>query len=356
VSFVPRGHRLRTVEIGTTLATLRKHEGSRKSTAKDLGVSPRTVRRHLAKAKAQTRDLASTIATAPPIGEKWLSVPPMGAEAKWVLKSSKDNKFRFAAFGDLHAGSKYCRWDVRSDLTKRAEEFKAQAIIDTGNWIDGCRPFNIHDLEAIGLHEQCELLARKYPKTKIPTYAIAGSDHEGWYAKSEGVDVGWYCEKIMRQHGHPWTNLGYIEADIVLQNANTKKASIMRVMHPGGGSAYALSYKPQKIVESFEGGEKPAVLLIGHYHKIDFGVIRNVWYVQTGTSQDQTPFLRTRQIQAHVGGFLIECEQDPITGAIVSFTPQARLYYNVEYYFRAGKGNDRWNQAGPIKPAPRSHP
>lgn len=325
-----------------TLSTLRKHEGRRKSAAKELGLSTRTVRRHIAKMKAEAQEQVF----APPIGS--------ADNRKWVLQSSKDNRFRFAAFGDLHAGSKYCRWEVRRDLMRRAEEFGAQIIADTGNWIEGTKPFNIYDLEAVGLEQQCQLLAKLYPKCKVPTYAVTGADHEGWYTRESGGDVGKYCESVMREHGHQWTNLGYLEADILLQNYNTKKTAIMRVMHPGGGSAYALSYKPQKIIESFEGGEKPAICLIGHYHKIDFGVIRNVWYVQTGTSQDQTPFLRTRQIQAHVGGFLIECEQDPLTGAIIAFKPEARVYYNQEYYFKSGQGNDRWSQTKAIKSAPRS--
>ncbi len=273
--------------------------------------------------------------------------------ATWEFMSDKDNVFRFGAFGDLHAASKYTRWDVREDLTRRAEAFGAQAILDTGNWIDGEKPFNRYDLEANGLDSQVTLLAKRYPQTKIPTYAVTGADHEGWYVKSEGIDVGRYCESVMRDAGHAWTNLGYMQADIVLKNANTGVGSILRVMHPGGGTGYALSYRPQKIIEAMEGGEKPAVLLLGHYHKIDFGLVRNVWYVQTGTQQDQTPFMAQKAIEAHVGGFLIEMEQDPTTGAIVSFTPQARRYFNRGYYFKAGHANERWSGHGPIKQVPR---
>lgn len=281
--------------------------------------------------------------------------PPLGTSGpqRWSITSLENNTFRFAAFGDFHAASKYSRPDVRSDLTKRAETFGAQCIFDTGNWIDGEASFNRYDLEVSGLDAQCRLLARNYPKTDIPTYAVAGADHEGWYVKSEGVDVGRYCESVMREMGHKWTNLGYMEADVLLVNANTKKTCVLRVMHPGGGSSYALSYRPQKIIESFEGGEKPAVLLMGHYHKIDCGLVRNVWYVQTGCAQDQTPFMRQKALEAHVGGFLIECEQDPETGAIVSFTPCARRYFNRAYYFAEGSANNRWSGHGPVTPIPR---
>jgi hypothetical protein len=145
-----------------------------------------------------------------------------------------------------------------------------------------------------------------------------------------------------------------MQADIVLKNANSGASCILRVMHPGGGTGYALSYRPQKIIEAMEGGEKPAVLLLGHYHKIDFGLVRNVWYVQTGCQQDQTPFMAQKAIEAHVGGFpLIVAEQDPNTGAIVSFLPEARRYFNKRYYFEAGLGNNRWSGHGLVTPPPR---
>lgn len=273
--------------------------------------------------------------------------------AKWILKSTKDNKFVFGAMGDLHAASKYTRWEVREDLMKRAEDAGAMCIFDTGNWIDGEARFNHYDIEASGIDGQLKILAERYPRVGIPTYAVTGDDHEGWFVKDNGIDVGRYCESIMRDHGHKWTDLGFMEADIVLQNANSGIVSILRVVHPGGGSSYATSYRPQKIIESYDGGEKPAVALFGHYHKLDCNNIRNVWAVQTGTQQDQTPFMRKKSLEAHVGGAIIEMEQDPKTGAIVSFKPELRRYFNKAYYVASGLANNRWSGHGKINPIPR---
>jgi hypothetical protein len=261
-----------------------------------------------------------------------------------TLTSRPDNTFVFGAFGDLHAASKYTRWDVREDLIRRAERAKAQAIFDTGNWIDGEAKFNKYDLEVVGMDAQCSLLARRHPKTKLPIYAVAGDDHEGWYAQREGVDIGRYAQHIMRAAGHNWTDLGYMEAHVRLVNANTRKSAILAVVHPGGGSAYALSYRPQKIIESYEGGEKPAVALYGHYHKIDAGNVRNVWYAQTGCAQDQTPFMRKKSLEAHVGGLIITLEQDPRTGAILGFDPKMLRYFNRAYC----DASRRWSHHGPV--------
>lgn len=260
------------------------------------------------------------------------------------IKSRKDNTFCFLASGDLHAASKYTRWDVRADLIKQAERRGAQAILDTGNWIDGEARFNKHDLEVAGMTPQLELLAKRHPKTSLPIYAVTGDDHEGWYAAREGVDIGGYAETIMRRAGHDWNDLGYMEAFIELVNWKTGKSVSLSVCHPGGGSAYAISYRPQKIIESYEGGEKPAVALFGHYHKLDAANVRNVWYVQTGCAQDQTPFMRKKSLEAHVGGAIITLEQDPATGAIIAMDAGLRRYFNRSYY-----PNNRWSHHGPVE-------
>lgn len=276
-------------------------------------------------------------------------------QAAWVdgpvveLTSRPDNTFIFGATGDLHAASKYTRWDVREDLYRQYIEQGAQCVFDTGNWIDGEANFNRYDIEAHGLDSQCLVLAKNHPKG-IGTYAVWGDDHEGWYVSRDGIDVGRYCESVMQAHGHDWTNLGFMEAHVALKNANTGATTIMTVAHPGGGSAYALSYSIQKIIESLEGGEKPAVGLYGHYHKLWSGLIRNVWVVQTGCGQDQTPFMRKKRLEAHVGGSLVKLRQDPETGAILSMSAELIRYFNRGFYV----GTGRWSKHGPVRMLERS--
>jgi hypothetical protein len=342
------GRPLSAADIAETIRALEQTNGNKKAAAELLGIRRSTFYERLGA-------VPNVPPEPPPNPFATEHTPQLGTSGPiWEIKSDVNNRFRFGAFGDLHAGSKYARWDVREDLHKRAVDFGAQTILDTGNWIDGERDFNRYDVVAVGLDAQLQILAKNYPKTEVPTYAITGADHEGWYVKSEGIDVGRYCESVMRDAGHSWTNLGYMQADIVLRNHKTNSSSLLRVMHPGGGTGYALSYRPQKIIEAMEGGEKPAVLLLGHYHKIDFGLVRNVWYVQTGCQQDQTPVMAQKAIEAHVGGFLIEMEQDPETGAIVEFIPVARRYFNRSYYFKQGQANARWSGSGPIRQVPRA--
>jgi uncharacterized protein (DUF433 family) len=280
----------------------------------------------------------------PPVGKTKKADPSPGflSGNRIVLVSRPDNTYLFGVVGDKHYGSKYHRDDVVVDLFNRFERAGVDAIFDTGNWIDGEARFNRHDLLVHGLDPQIRFMASEHPKADVPIFAVWGDDHEGWYASREGIDVGDYAEHRMREAGHDWTNLGFMEAHLTLRNANTRTETILCVMHPGGGSAYALSYRPQKIVEALDGGEKPAVILMGHYHKLEVLNIRNVWTLQSGCAQDQTPFMRKKSIQAHVGGAILGMEQDPETGAIIGFSPQLIRYFNQGFY------NNRWSKHGDI--------
>lgn len=257
--------------------------------------------------------------------------------------SRPDNTFLFGATSDNHLGSKYARLDVLNDLYDKFAAAGVDRVFNAGNWIDGEARFNKHDLLVHGMDAQCRYLAEHYPQRPgIETYAVAGDDHEGWYAQREGVDIGRYAERTMRDAGRTdWHDLGYMEAHIRLVNANTGAWSMLSCVHPGGGSAYALSYSIQKIIESLEGGEKPAVGLYGHYHKLWAGIIRGVWCLQTGCTEDQTPFMRKNKLSAHIGGAIVGLDQDPETGAITSMTPKMMRYFNKGYY------NDRWSMARP---------
>lgn len=264
--------------------------------------------------------------------------------------SRPDGTYVFGALGDNHLGSKYSRLEVLNELYDRYAAEGVDRVFNTGNWIDGEARFNAHDLLVHGMDPQLRYLAEHYPRRPgIETYAVAGDDHEGWYAQREGIDIGVRAEQTMRQCGRAdWHNLGYMESHIRLIHAQSGKESILAVVHPGGGSSYALSYAIQKIIESLEGGEKPAVGLYGHYHKLWAGNIRNVWVAQTGTTEDQTPFMRKKKLEAHVGGMLIELRQDPRTGAVVEFTPRIMRWFNKGFY------NNRWNHGDNVQLARRA--
>lgn len=258
--------------------------------------------------------------------------------------SRPDGSYLFGFTSDNHLGSKYSRLDVVNDLY---DQFAAQGVdrvFNAGNWVDGEARFNMHDLLVHGMDAQLRYLAENYPRRDgIVTHAVAGDDHEGWWCQREGVDIGRYAENVMRAQGRDdWVDLGYMECYVRLVNAQSGESTMLHVMHPGGGSSYAVSYTVQKIVEGYDGGDKPAVLLAGHYHKLSYNMVRNVHAIQTGTTEDQTPFMRKKKLSAHVGGGICRLTQDPATGAIKSCRVEFFNYFNRSY------ANGRWSMSGDV--------
>jgi hypothetical protein len=262
-----------------------------------------------------------------------------------IFKGAPDERYayRFGFVTDNHLGSKYAREDVLNQLYDWFVEEGITRVYNAGNWIDGEAPFNKFDIHTHGMTAQVRYFATHYPQRKdITTLYVAGDDHEGWYAQRNGVDIGRYAQQEAESLGrNDLKYLGYIEAYITLLHPSGK-SSQMLVMHPGGGSAYAVSYSAQKIVESFEGGEKPAVLLLGHYHKLEMHNDRNVWVFQGGTTCDQTTFMRKKKLQAHIGGWVIEMRQDE-HGAIPRVRSECWRFFDRGYY------NNSFNLAGPIR-------
>ncbi len=261
-----------------------------------------------------------------------------------TLTTDRDGWLTFGFTSDNHLCSKYSRLDVLEDLYDRFAEEGVSIVLNAGNWIDGEARFNMHDLLVHGMDAQLRYLAKYYPQRPgITTYAVAGDDHEGWYCQREGVDIGRLAQQRMRDAGREdWVDVGYMEAFFRLVHGGNESESKLHLMHPGGGSAYAESYTVQKIVEGYDGGEKPAVLLAGHYHKLNYACIRNVHCVQTGCTQDQTPFARKKKIRFALGGGLVRLRLDE-QGAVRRFRIELFNYFVRSYE------NNRWSHSGDIK-------
>jgi len=91
------------------------------------------------------------------------------------------------------------------------------------------------------------------------------------------------------------------------------------IWHGEDGASYATSYRPQKIVESFTGGQKPAVLLCGHTHKQGYFFERNIHTVQGGALSYQSPYMRAKRLACHTGFHILHVRIRD--GEIVRFAP-----------------------------------
>ncbi len=231
------------------------------------------------------------------------------------IKKTYEHKFprkraRFGVISDTHIGAESFDENALMRAFDYFKKEKVDAIYHCGDILEGMsgRPGHVYELKQIGLKSQMKYATDLLSQTDIDIYAITGN-HDQWYLKKGdmGVDIGTLLEDKLSNFHY----LGLNEADIVIG-----KDVKMKLIHPNDGSAYATSYKLQKLIESFNEDEKPQLVFEGHYHKALNMYSRGVHGYEAGTLCDQSEFMRLKKLQAHKGAWLIDVYMKPRIGGI----------------------------------------
>ena len=220
-------------------------------------------------------------------------------EAPW----KGDKIIRFGVCSDNQLNSKYTQISHAHKLYDIYEEEGIKTVYHAGDLDEGekMRPGHEYECYTQGADDHVEEIVKNYPQRKdIKTYFITGN-HDLSIVKRAGYDIG----PAISQKRSDMVYLGQNWATI-----NLTPNCVLEVRHPGDGTAYAISYKLQKMIDAMSGGEKPNILVVGHYHKVEYLFYRNIHVYQTGCLQAQTPWMKGKQIAAMMGGWIIEAHVD----------------------------------------------
>lgn len=241
---------------------------------------------------------------------------PEHHDSKW----SGNTVLKFAIMGDTQFGSKYAQLTYLHDFYDLCQREGITDIYHTGDVTDGLKMRTGHEYELyeISADEMRDDVIRNYPKRDgITTHFITGN-HDASIYKHVGYDIG---QAIA--NGRP--DMNYLGRDCAVINLTPN--CTLELRHPWDGTAYALSYKMQKMIEAMESDSKPNILAVGHYHKAEYLFYRNVHALQTGCFQGQTPFTRGKGISVHMGGWIVTIHVDS-EGTIQRFAPEYIPFYN----------------------------
>lgn len=240
---------------------------------------------------------------------------------------------RYGLVGDTHLCCKQERLAELHNFYDLMEKEGITTVFHAGNIVDGYIPkINGDSVFATSIDGQCQYVLDNYPKRKgMTTYYITGDDHEGWWQK-EGFNFGGYLQFLAHDQGRKDLQyIGHVEADVEIRSG-TGAPTIIKIQHPGGGSAYARSYTGQKQVEAFEGGEKPSILVQGHYHVSNYMNDRNIHVVSLPGWQDQTIFARKKRLRMEIGGGICAFKRNANDGSITRFQIEFVRYFTRGYY------------------------
>lgn len=237
-------------------------------------------------------------------------------EPKKVYDHTSTGSFKIGIMADTHIGQE--KFD-EGLLEHAGNVFRARGVKNVyhcGDILEGAsgRDGQCFELTHIGFENQVTYAAdllRKYFRG-LQVHGIIGN-HDLWFKQKNnaGVNVG----TVLQDRAPNFHYLGEMEADVKLA-----PNCVMKLFHAGDGTAYATSYKMQKLVESLEGGTKPAILVEGHYHKALYMFQRNVHCIEAGTLCGQTGWMRGKKIPANKGFWILDI--DTSKKGITRFAPE----------------------------------
>lgn len=225
----------------------------------------------------------------------------------------------FGLIGDTHINSKYSQLTYLKQFYEICSQREIENIYHTGDIDEGeqMRTGHQYDCYTQGADDHVDEIVANYPHvTGCTTHFITGN-HDASIYKKCGVDIG---KSIALKRD----DMKYLGRDCA--KIEITPNCILELRHPWDGTAYALSYKSQKMIDGMEADSKPNILAIGHYHKIEYLFYRNVHCFQTGCFQTQTPFTRGKGISVHLGGWIITVAVDK-KGYIQRITPELIPFY-----------------------------
>jgi len=162
-----------------------------------------------------------------------------------------EKRLRFGIIGDTHIGSGWERIDALEDYYANAAARKISLILHAGDVLAGHGVYRGQEFEVHkhGWEQQRAHFVESMPRIKgIATKFITGN-HDASFTKLTGLDVGpALCERR--------PDFECVGADIGAVTLTTADGHEFRVqlLHPDGGTAYAVSYRPQKLVDALAGG------------------------------------------------------------------------------------------------------
>jgi len=234
-----------------------------------------------------------------------VDVPTHDAEGSVNIDISRftGERLRWGVVSDTHLCSKFQQLTHLRSFYRLCSRREIDTVIHGGDIVDGQGVYKGQEYETFlfGLDAQVDYACEHYPEEPgITTYFIEGN-HDFSFQKLVGAKVG---ERITAERPD-LRCIGQLGAYM-----NFGALSVY-VHHPDAGGAYALSYKPQKIVENFTPENKPHIVFMGHYHRACYlPGYRNVETLMLPAFQGQTPYLKRKGIQPVVAGAFVEVAPD----------------------------------------------
>jgi len=301
-------------------------QNGEQDTLDKFGLSSETLNRYKRRYKEQIDPDFNIKKLLLEIGDKYtdkeLKAIAMGARltpgyAKVPVIDFDGEEITFGFMTDTHAGSKYFKEEYFHQALEEFRKENCEFIVHTGDLVEGMsnRAGHIYELTHLGYHDQKNYGQELLEAWEGDWYIIDGN-HDRWFEKSAGALI----VKDIADHVPNVHFLGHDEGDISLRGN-----IVVKLWHGEDSSSYASSYRVQKLIEAFTGGQKPHVLLCGHTHKQGYFFERHIHAVSGGALCTQSNWMRRTRKANHTGFWIIKLTVNKI--GVAKFQPTWYPFY-----------------------------
>lgn len=235
------------------------------------------------------------------------------SKPKILKRHITDEVVRIGVIADTHLCSTEEKLSELKTFYDICRKMGVKEVFHAGDLLCGWKVYRgqENEVKVFGARNQANYAIRNYPRVKgLTTYFINGNHDESWY-KLAGIDTG----ELIANDRSDMVYLGFYQGSFEINGVK------IALHHGDGGGAYALSYKGQKFAESIPSGNKPRVLIIGHYHTAFYFWYRNIHILNAGCFEGQTLFLKRKMLNPAVGGWIVDIRLSNEPNSVLAFKP-----------------------------------
>lgn len=258
-------------------------------------------------------------------------------ERQVVLPPGKEHTLLVAS--DIHVGSQFFLKDQFQDHIQRGYDAGARTCLVPGDILDGCYEHSRWEESQHGFEDQANECAKVFPRLPGLRYVGITGNHDQTFEHRSGLSVVHRLPGVFRENGREdFELIGARGGFVRLTAKGEARGLLVEMWHPLKGPAYALSYKMQKHIEGYQVGQKPDVLLTGHWHQSCYFTQRGVHAMSCGTFHGgQSSFGKALGGAPAIGSWIIRYGMTK-EGTVRDFTPTWRAYFEQENVREAGLG------------------
>lgn len=216
---------------------------------------------------------------------------------------------KFAAVGDIHAGSKHFMRSQFQDFVHTAYKDGVRNFLHVGDLLDGVYRHSVWEQSRRGFEEQVAEAIEVVPRLEGAYWDFIAGNHDETLGEASGLDVGRAIVQAFVAAGrNDFRYHGARGAYLRLKANDNERGLLVELWHPRDrANAYALSYRQQKKIEKYQPGQKPDILLTGHWHQSFYFETRGVHALSCGCFQGgQSSFGKSLGGAPSIGSWIVE--------------------------------------------------